>query len=174
MFDDDPALRGRSVSGVPFLGSVADAAKLGIPAVLACDDPAQRKAWANQLDLRWGTVMHPRVFLDPSAGVGPGSVVLAGAVLQADAVVRRHVVVSANVTISHDTLVQDFAQLGPGVVLAGFVDVGEGAVLEAGALVIPNISVGAWARIGPRSVVIRNVADRASVAGLPAKATPHT
>lgn len=173
IYDDDSALWGSTEFGAPCIGPVQDAPKLGIPALLGCDDPARRKALDGQLELRWGTIIHPLAYLDPSAEVGPGSVVLAGAILQADAVVRRHVVVSANVTISHDTLIQDFARLEPGVVLAGFVNVGEGAVLETGALVIPNVNVGAWSKIGPRSVVIRNVADHASVAGLPARTVPQ-
>jgi acetyltransferase EpsM len=81
---------------------------------------------------------------------------------------RQHVVVSANVTISHDSVVEDFAQLSPGVVLAGTVRIGQGARLEPGALVIPNINVGAWATVGPRAVVIRDVPENAHVEGMPA------
>jgi acetyltransferase EpsM len=169
IYDDDASRWGKTLFGVPIIGPVSQAESAGLPAVLGFDDPHERKAHANRLDLRWVTVIHPRAFFDQSAEIGPGTVVLEGVVVQADAVIRRHVVVSANVTISHDSFVHDYAHLRPGVVLAGTVEIGEGACLEIGALVIPNVRVGAWTRIGPRAVVIRDVPDNAHLAGLPAE-----
>ena len=169
IYDDDALRWGETVAGVPILGPLSKAESAGLPAVMGFDDPHLRKAAAERLELRWVPVVHPRAYLEQSVEVGPGTVVLEGVVVQADAVLRRHVMVSANVTISHDSFVDDFAQLWPGVVLAGTVNIGEGACLEMGALVIPNTHVGAWASIGPRAVVIHDVPDNAHMAGMPAR-----
>jgi serine acetyltransferase len=79
------------------------------------------------------------------------------------------VLIGANVTVSHDCVIQDFVCLGPGVDLAGTVCVGEGACFQVGSLVMPNIRIGKWTTIGPRSAVIRDVPDRVAVDGTPAR-----
>ncbi len=148
IYDDDCARWGQLISGVPIVGSLALAPSSGLPGILGFDAPQRRKAVARSLDVRWTTVVHPKAFLDPSASVGAGSVILEGVVAQADVDVRQHVVVSANVTISHDAVVEDFAQLWAGVVLAGSVRIGEGSCLETGALVIPNIRIAPGRSLG--------------------------
>jgi sugar O-acyltransferase (sialic acid O-acetyltransferase NeuD family) len=168
IYDNNAAQWGQLVAGVPVVGSLALASSSRLPAVLGFDEPRLRKDSAQQLDVRWISVIHPRAFLDPSAKVGAGTIVFEGVVAQADVDLRQHVVVSANVTISHDSVVEDFVQLSPGVVLAGTVRIGQGARLEPGALVIPNIHVGAWATVGPRAVVIHDVPEKAHVEGMPA------
>jgi sugar O-acyltransferase (sialic acid O-acetyltransferase NeuD family) len=169
IYDDDSSRWGELILGVPIVGCLALAPTTRLPAVLGYDDPRERKAVAERMEVRWTNVVHPRAFLDQSAKIGPGTIVLEGAVAQADVTLRRHVMVLANVTISHDSVVENYARLSTGVVLAGSVRVGEGANLEAGALVIPNLSVGAWALLGPRAVVLRDVPENAHMEGLPAR-----
>ena len=170
IYDDDSARWGESLLGVPIVGPLAQAATAQVPAVLCLDDGRQRKAVAEQLDIPWGSVIHPHAFLYPSATIGPGTIVLEGAVIQPSVTIGRHVMISANATIAHDCVVEDYAHLWPGVDLAGSVRIGEGASIEVGAVVIPNLRVGAWTTVGPRAAVIRDVPDHVHVAGLPAKA----
>lgn len=169
IYDDDSTRWGQLIAGVPIVGCLALAPTTRLPAVLGYDNPQERKAVAERIEVRWTNIVHPRAYLDQSAKIGPGTIILEGAVAQADVAIRRHVIVSANVTISHDSIVESYAQLWPGVVLAGSVRVGEGANLETGALVIPNISIGAWALLGPRAVVLRDVPENAHMEGLPAR-----
>src|SRR5206468_11056790 len=72
-------------------------------------------------------------------------------------------------SIAHDDVIDDYASIGPGVVLAGSVVVGSGAFLGAGAVCAPEISIGANAVVGAGAVVVRDVPARCVVAGNPAR-----
>jgi sugar O-acyltransferase (sialic acid O-acetyltransferase NeuD family) len=169
IYDDDGSRWDQSVLGVPIKGPISQSGSTGLPAVLAFDNPLDRKAMAIQLDLPWATVIHPSAFINPSSRIGPGCVIMEAVVIQPSVQVGRHVVVSANATISHDSIVEDFVRLGPGVDLAGSVHIDEGVAIEVGGVVIPSVRVGKWTIVGPRGTVIRNVPDNVKVAGIPAK-----
>ena len=120
--------------------------------------------------MTWETIVHPYASLNPSAVVGPGTVILEGAVVQASVTIGRHVIIAANVAVSHDCVIDDFACLGPGGFHPGDACTWpKGLAATSGAVVTPNIRVGAWSTVGPRAGVIRDVPDHVSVAGLPAK-----
>ncbi|HEY1602679.1 MAG TPA: NeuD/PglB/VioB family sugar acetyltransferase [Pirellulales bacterium] len=169
IYDDDCARCGQTVLGVPITGPLTQAVGALVPAVMCIDDAQQRKAIAEQLDISWGTVIHPNAFLHPSATVGPGTVILEGVVIQPSVTIGKHVLVAANATVAHDCVVENFAHIGPGVDLAGAVRIGEGAIISVGAVVIPNMRVGAWTTVGPRAAVICDLPDHIHAAGLPAK-----
>jgi len=168
IYDDQSERWGQTLYGVPFVGAVSQANALNIPGVIACDDPRRRKEIADQLDLKWGKIVHPFSTINPSAKFGPGTIILAGAILQPDVVIGKHTMISANVTIAHDCVIGDFVQLEPGVVLAGSVRIDDGAWLQIGACVIPCVQIGAGSSVGPRAVAIRDIPFETEVAGLPA------
>ena len=59
--------------------------------------------------------------------------------------------------------------IDPGVVTAGNVTIGECAQLHTGAVVKNRVRIGADAVVGAGCVVIRDVADGTTVAGVPAR-----
>ncbi len=129
VYDDDSDLWGRLIAEVPIKGPVNQAIHSGLPAVLAIQDSRRRQELAEQLHLTWTTVIHPRAVVERYSHVEPGCVVLDGAVVQPGVRLGEHVVIGAKATVAHDGLIGNFAHLGPGVQLAGFVQLGEGAVL---------------------------------------------
>jgi acetyltransferase EpsM len=157
IYDDDSQSWGHLVCGVPVRGPISQAVHAGLPAVLTFDDPCRRQAVAAQLDVDWAVVAHPKAVVDDYAAVGPG------------ARVGAHAIIGARSTVAHDCLVGDFVRLRPGVQLAGYVDIGRCSCLESGAVVIPNVRIGAWSYVGPASVVIRDLADFARATGVPAR-----
>ncbi len=169
VYDDSPALWGSTLLGAPVKGPLAEATETGLSAVLALSDPLARKAAVERLVLPWLTLLHPSSFMHPSSVIGLGSVVLEGVVIQPTVTIGRFTLISANATIAHDCSIDDYACLWPGVDLAGTVSIGEGACLKIGAVVTPNVHVGDWTVVGPRSVVIRDLPDHEVVEGLPAR-----
>lgn len=57
-----------------------------------------------------------------------------------------------------------------GVHLAGSVQVGEGAFLGIGSVVIPGVRIGHWSTLGAGAAAIRDVADGVVAVGVPARA----
>jgi acetyltransferase-like isoleucine patch superfamily enzyme len=62
--------------------------------------------------------------------------------------------------------------VAPGAVLAGNVSVGPHTLIGLGSRILPGRSIGSEATIGAGAVVIRDVPDRATAIGIPAKTTP--
>jgi acetyltransferase-like isoleucine patch superfamily enzyme len=106
--------------------------------------------------------------MGPSSHILPGTILLDGVVVTADAAIGRHVVIMPNCTITHDDVVEDFATLAAGVSLGGSVRVGEAAYIGMNASVRQGLNVGVAATVGMGAVVLDDVPDGASWAGVPA------
>ena len=174
--DDDPALHGGTVDGVPVLGGCDLVHELTDAQVLLCvgspRDHSGRARLARRLGLpagRWATLVHPTASVSGSSVIGPGSVLLAQVVLTAAVRLGAHVAVMPHTVLTHDDEVADFATLAAGVRLAGGVRVERGAYLGSGALVRESGTVGAWSLVGMGSVVLGDVPPGEVWAGSPAR-----
>lgn len=173
--DDDPGTHGRSIAGVPVLGS-ADAVHDHPEAlVLLCTghpgNYASRHLIAQRLELedeRYATLVHPTATVGSTCKVGQGSVLLAHVDVTADVEIARHVAIMPQVVVTHDCWVGDFATLASGVRLGGGCRVEPGAYVGSSVCVRENITVGAGALIGMGSVVTRAVPKQRLWFGAPA------
>jgi len=81
--------------------------------------------------------------------------------------VEDHVVIGYDATIlCHEFLVDEYR--------TGEVVIGEGAMIGAGAVVLPGVEVGEGARVAANSLVTEDVPPRTTVAGVPAEETSST
>jgi sugar O-acyltransferase (sialic acid O-acetyltransferase NeuD family) len=177
--DDDPARWGDVIDDVKVLGGLDLVGDLSDAAVLLCAGRGSgRASLASRLDIedaRYATVIHPSVSLPRSSPVGVGSIVLAGCVLTASVRLGRHVVAMPKVVLTHDDVVDDYATLCAGAVLGGSVQVGPGAYLGMNASVKERVIIGADAVVGMGSIVLRDVPERETWFGVPARAqAKHT
>lgn len=174
ILDDRHADLPRTVGGAPVLGGVDDVGLYPDAEVLACIGPSRARAdvverAARAGTTRWATVVDPTVRNPGGCPVGAGSILLAGVTITADAVVGDHVVAMPQVTITHDCLVEDFATLAAGVSLGGGVRVGRAAYAGMNACVHPGVVVGAGATVGMGGVVLSDVPEDQTWAGVPAR-----
>jgi sugar O-acyltransferase (sialic acid O-acetyltransferase NeuD family) len=172
--DDNPELRGRSVNGLPVLGSIESLRSLwsnDAPELISgVGLPSVRRAMVGRCHgFRFCTVVHPAATTTPAIQVGSGSVVTAGCVLTNQIVIGHHCYVNLGVTIGHDCFVGDFCNLSPGVHVSGNVHLGTGCDIGSGAVLIQGVTIGEWSVIGAGAVVIRNVPPNVTVAGVPAR-----
>ncbi|MFJ3905508.1 acetyltransferase [Streptomyces sp. NPDC090025] len=174
--DDDPALHGTEVDGVPVLGGTGLVHELPDAAFVVCvgspRDYASRARLVARLalpDERYTTVVHPTAVVSATSVLGPGTVLLAGTVLTAAVRVGRHVAVMPHSVLTHDDELGDFVTVASGVRLGGTARIGTGAYLGAGALVREGTSVGAWSLVGMGSVVLTDVPPGEVWAGSPAR-----
>lgn len=174
--DDNPALHGIVIDGLPVLGGLDALAAVRDAAVVVCTgrpgNYLSRPRIVAALSLpaeRYATIIHPSASVSSTSRVGPGSVVLAQTVLTAAVSVGSHVAVMPHVTLTHGDVVSDFATAAAGVRLGGDVHVGRCAYLGAGALVREQRSIGSGALVGMGAVVTNDVPPGEVWAGVPAR-----
>ncbi|OXM85232.1 acetyltransferase [Paenibacillus rigui] len=140
--------------------------------IVAVGHNATRQTIVSRLGLpadRYITLVHPSAVVSPSATLGRGTVVMAHAVVQADTAIGHHAIVNSGAIIEHDSRLDDYVHAAPRATLTGAVSVGEGAMIGAGAVVIPGKSIGAWAVVGAGAAVIGNIPPHSTAVGTPAK-----
>lgn len=171
VLDDDPALWGTTVQGVPVLGPIGTGeAHRGAAAVLGAGTQAARQAIVARCPhLRWVQAIYPGCYINAMAQIGEGTVVFPGGIVGADARIGAHCIVSGHTTVGHDVVLEDFVQVAPGVQIAGNVHVGRGAMLGIGSVVAPGIRVGEGAVLAAGAVAVRDVPAGGTVMGVPAR-----
>jgi acetyltransferase EpsM len=139
---------------------------------VAVGDNATRQRVAEDL-VRCGrrlvTIVHPHTAISPRATLGEGTIAVAGSVVNAGARVGRCVILNTLSSVGHDCVVEDFAQIAPGVNLGGGAVIERGAFLGIGAKVVPLARIGAWSVVGAGSVVLGDLPPRSFCYGTPAR-----
>ena len=174
--DTNPDRRGEPFCGATVLGDANQLQKIyesGVrKAIVAFGDNMRRLAAGELLEERGFeliTAIHPSAVIARDALVGSGSMVAAGAVVGPGAVIGRCAILNTAATVNHDCTIADGAHIGPGAHIAGHVQVGRCAWIGIGVTIIDRKRIGAWSIVGAGAVVIEDVPDRVSVAGVPAR-----
>ena len=115
------------------------------------------------------TVVHPTAIVSRHAEIGPGVQVLAGAIVQAGARIGANTIVNSGAIVEHDCTIGPHCHVAPGAVLSGGVTIGEAAHIGTGASVKQDVLIGAAIIVASGAAVVRNVADRHTVRGVPAR-----
>jgi len=173
--DDEPALHGRTFHGVEVLGGgelLQNEAHGADWIVVAVGSPRLRADIVARVELpgrRFGTVLHPSAVIGSGATIGAGSMILPMAVVHTDAVLAEHVIVNTGATVDHDARVARCVHIAPGAHIGGGAVLGEGALIGIGASIVPSIQIGKKATVGAGAVVVNDVPDGVTVAGVPAR-----
>lgn len=173
--DADPSLVGQTIAGIPVLGAFNQIGKLRSQfsqAVVAIGDNRVRRSYEAKLTaagFELINAIHPSAVISTTAELGKNLVVAAGAIVGASARIANSVLLNTGCIIDHECVIGHGAHIGPGAKLAGRVHVGAGAFVGIGSAIIPCTRVGEEATVGAGAVVIRDVQDRETVVGVPAK-----
>jgi sugar O-acyltransferase (sialic acid O-acetyltransferase NeuD family) len=166
---DEP---GEAVLGVPHLSSAELRAEDEV--VIAIGNSAARKAIAERLRGRAGTLISPAAIIGPGVTIGEGAVFCPFTMVTASARIGRHFQCNIYSYVAHDCVIGDYVTFAPQVCCNGNVQihdgayVGTGAVLKQGTPDAPLV-IGENAVVGMGAVVTRNVPAGAVVVGNPAK-----
>jgi len=172
--DDDPAKRGKEISGVKVLGTLADLARYPNEKVIdALGSPRSYQGRETLMraigDERAVTVVHPLAHVSARATLGAGSLVYPFSFIGPDVAIGRHVILLSHVSVNHDTKVGDFSILASHVAIGGSASIGRSVYLGMRSAVCEAVRVGDGAMVGMGAVVTRDVAAGATVVGVPAR-----
>ena len=175
--DDDPKKKGKSIKGLKVIGNTDDLVKLrknkkAKGAMVAIGDNPMRRKLSEKIiksGLKLINAIHPTVYKDPDVKIGKGCYIGQGVIIVTGTVIGNCVNIHTGATIDHDNIIEDGANLGPGVHTAGRVKIGGDAFLGTGAIVIPDASVGHGTIVGAGGVVINNLPAGITAVGVPVR-----
>ena len=115
------------------------------------------------------TAIHPKASIGKGVSVANGTVIMAGSVINCDAKVGAFCILNSISSLGHDSIMEDFSSLAPGVNVGGNAKIGYASAISMGANIIENIEIGIHTVVGAGATVIENVGDYKVVCGVPAK-----
>ena len=170
ILDDDLALTGKEVLGIPVLGTrvllaelVEQGVNLAANGVGGIIDIGVRMRIFDLLEragYRFPALIHPRATVEPSAVVGEGVQVFANAYVGSDAVLEGKCMVNTNAVISHDCVIGNYTHIAPGALLAGHVHVGRQTLIGMGVTTTIGVKIGSGVRIGNGAIVLADIPDK--------------
>jgi sugar O-acyltransferase (sialic acid O-acetyltransferase NeuD family) len=116
---------------------------------------------------RTPSFVHPSCQVHPTCRRGEGCVIYPLCNLGQEVELGHGVLLNNSVVVSHNSRLADCVYCSPGVVLSGYVVVGEASFLGSGTIVSNNRSIGARAQVGIGSVVTMDIPNGASAIGNP-------
>ena len=170
--DSHPPVMGWPVMGPLVLSLQAGTAAQFDAAVVAIGHSAIRLHWIQQLQeagYQLPVLMHPTAWVSSSARLGPASVAFAQAVVQAQASIGTGAILNTGCSVDHDAHLADGVHLCPGSRLSGEVKVGARSWIGIGASVIQQVCIGSDVTVGAGAAVVRDVPNKVTVVGVPAR-----
>lgn len=175
-FFDDGKEPGTLINGYKVLGGVdaLNASDKELHLVLALGSPAVKNKVAQQIlnpKIKYPVLKHPGVTLatEQYVKIGEGSIIAAGNIITTNIEIGRHVILNLACTIGHDTIIGDFASFMPGINISGEVMIEKGVYVGTGAKIINQVQIGENAVIGAGAVVSKSIPANCTAVGVPAK-----
>jgi sugar O-acyltransferase (sialic acid O-acetyltransferase NeuD family) len=113
--------------------------------------------------------VHPTAILGENVSLGSGIAVMPGVIVNSNSAIGDHCILNTRSSVGHDGVLADFSSLAPGVCCGGNLNLGTGAAISLGGLVIENVCIGAWSVVGAGSLVLEEIPDNVVAYGSPAR-----
>jgi sugar O-acyltransferase (sialic acid O-acetyltransferase NeuD family) len=118
------------------------------------------------------SLISDKAYISPMAILGNcGILVMPNVTINSLATINKGSIINTGAIIEHECIVDDFAHIGPGAVLAGNVKVGKRSFVGANSVVKQGVTIGDDVTIGAGTVVLYDVPHGATVVGNPGKIT---
>lgn len=167
-FDDDESIR--ECGGYPVVGKSSEAGTTDADIIVGVGNADIRKRIQESVPYeKLATLIHPDAVVADDVEIGAGTVVMAGAVINPGARIGKGCIINTCSSVDHDCDVGDYVHIAVGSHLCGTVTVGYGTWIGAGAIVSNNISICPYCLTGAGAVVIKDIDEKGTYAGIPAE-----
>ncbi len=137
--------------------------------------PSRRCEVADELtgryqDLLWPALIHPTAIYDKdTCQIGAGTMICAGATCTVNISFGPFALVNFGCTIGHHVRMGKGCVVNPGANISGGVVLGDGVLVGSGAQILQYLRIGTGAVVGAGAVVVKDVAEKCTVVGIPAR-----
>lgn len=173
--DDNEAIHGTKVNAYKVLGG-CDCLKQYVDAYVVCAVGASKirrkiieKVQSICPDIKYATLLDPSVEISESVSVGKGSIICAHTILTVNITIGEHVILNLDCTVGHDAILHDCVTVYPSVNISGNTEIGACTELGTGTQIIQGKEIGANSIVGAGSVVVKDIPEKCTAVGSPAK-----
>lgn len=173
--DDNEEIQGIEINGYKVIGNTTDAVKYK-DTYFVCAVGASRirekiieRLKAVNPSIKFGTIIDPTAEISDYVTIGEGSIICAHTIITVNIEIGTHVIINLDCTIGHDAVLKDFVTLYPSVNVSGTTIIGRGAELGTGMKIIQGKVVGDYSIIGAGAVVVKDVPEKCTAVGTPAR-----
>lgn len=176
--DDDPKYANQNVRGVPVIGTISKLETLmtsyGVEGVYCpLGNNKLRVKFllkAKELGYKTPNYIHPSVIISPNVSIGEGVYILLGTTIMPHTVVKDYVMISMGVHLAHHCELDEGVFLSTGCNFGASIHAHKYAYCGISSTIMTGMhELGEDCLIGAGAVVIRDVPERAVMAGVPAK-----
>ena len=175
-FYDDAFQKGQLIDSFKILGGVEDlvSIKSKISVIIAIGEPHIKKKVVflllkNKL-LSFPNIIYPNNTLDEeSVSLGIGNIICEGSILTTNIIFKDFIIVNLICSIGHDTIIDSYSSIMPGVNISGEVYIHECVYVGTGAKLINQLEIGSYTVIGAGAVVTKSLPVNCTAVGVPAK-----
>lgn len=176
--DDDPKFEGQEVRGLPVLGPVSLLHSLketdNVKAVYCPLGNNKLRVkfltMARELGYETPNYIHPSVIVSPDVAIGNGVYILLGTTIMPHTVIKDFVMISMGVHLAHHNVLEEGVFLSTGCNFGASIHAHKYAYCGISSTIMTGMhELGEDCLIGAGAVVIRDVPDKAIMAGVPAR-----
>lgn len=125
-------------------------------------------SYKSNMNIKFANLIDPSVLLSNRVQIGEGNIICAGTILTVDLNIGNCNIINLSCTVGHDTAIEDFVTVNPGVNISGNVHVSSGCNIGTGTQIIQGLSIGENTIIGAGAVVSKNLPKNCIAVGIPA------
>jgi sugar O-acyltransferase (sialic acid O-acetyltransferase NeuD family) len=167
--DDNETLR--ECGGYPVIGKCSEVQHMDADMIVGIGNASIRKWMQETFDNgRIVTLIHPNAVVADDVSVGPGTAIMSGAVINPGTVIGKGCIVNTCASVDHDCKVGDYVHISVGSHLCGTVTVEDETWIGAGVIISNNVSVCRGCMIGAGATVVKDIEEKGTYVGVPAKA----
>lgn len=173
--DDNDEIQGCEINGYRVIGKT-DAISSYPDACFVCaiGASAVREKVISGLirenpDIRFATLIDPSVEMSDLVEIGEGSIICAHTILTVNISIGCHVIINLDCTVGHDAVLGDYTTLYPSVNVSGNSHIGHNCELGTGMQIIQGKRIGDNSIVGAGAVVVRDIPEKCTAVGSPAK-----
>ena len=171
--DSDKSL---TIHGLPVIGNDVEVnqTKEPLSLVIAVGEPKMKTKIRAKYDnplISFPSLIHPSVIVGDKSSVeiGEGCIICAGCILTTDIKIKDFVTLNLMCTVGHDTIIESYSSFMPAVNISGEVLIHEGVYVGTGVKIINQLEIGEKAIVGAGAVVAKNLPANCTAVGVPAK-----
>lgn len=174
-FYDDGFVEGTLINGYPVLGGIKDLNSFEEPIAVsvALGNPQTKLNVIQQLDnskLNFPTLIHPSAIISADdVVIEEGCIVCAGNIITCNIKIKKFTILNLLCTVGHDTTIGAYSSFMPSVNISGEVKIGECVYVGTGAKIINQLEIGNGTVVGAGAVVSKSLPGNCTAVGIPAK-----